>query len=215
MPSIRCRITRTIRSKIERLVKIQNYHTQRVRQVPQAAVRPRRMATARCSIIRIILYGSNMSNSDLHNNDPLPSAVLGAGYGKIKGGQHLHYPQDTPHANLLLTLLDRAGVPVEKLGNSTGTVRGSLMAEAREHRRGALLALFVALACVAPAWPASAPASAPTGAPAPADINARQSDGSTAVAVGGVPGRCRSRQQAAQGRRRRQHGQRIRGHAPE
>ena len=39
----------------------------------------------------------------------------------IKGGQHLKYPQDTPHANLLLTLLDRAGVPVETLGNSTGT----------------------------------------------------------------------------------------------
>ncbi len=39
----------------------------------------------------IILFGSNMSNSDLHNNDPLPSVVLGKGCGKIKGGQHLHY----------------------------------------------------------------------------------------------------------------------------
>ena len=33
-----------------------------------------------------------MSNSDLHNNDPLPSAVFGRGYGKIKGGQHLGLP---------------------------------------------------------------------------------------------------------------------------
>ncbi len=72
---------------------------------------------ARCSII---LFGSNMSNSDLHNNDPLPSVVLGHGCGKIKGGQHLHYPQDTPHANLLLTMLDRVGVPLKSLGNSTG-----------------------------------------------------------------------------------------------
>jgi hypothetical protein len=69
----------------------------------------------------IILFGSNMSNSDKHNNDPLPSAVFGRAYGRIKGGQHLKYPQNTPHANLLLTLLDRAGVPVEKIGDSTGT----------------------------------------------------------------------------------------------
>ncbi len=61
-----------------------------------------------------------MSNSDLHNNDPLPSAVLGRGYGKIKGGQHLHYPQDTPHANLLLTLLNRAGIASPAIGISSG-----------------------------------------------------------------------------------------------
>jgi hypothetical protein len=71
----------------------------------------------------IILYGSNMSNSDLHNNDPLPSVVMGRGCGRIKGGQHLHYPQDTPHANLLLTLLDRAAIKdVSKFANATGTL---------------------------------------------------------------------------------------------
>jgi hypothetical protein len=68
----------------------------------------------------IILFGSNMSNSDKHNNDPLPSAVLGRGYGSIRGGQHLAYPQDTPHANLILTLLQRAGIPAEAHGDSTG-----------------------------------------------------------------------------------------------
>jgi len=61
-----------------------------------------------------------MSNSDKHNNDPLPSALLGHASGRVKGGQHLHYPQDTPHANLLLTMLNRVGVPLEKFGNSTG-----------------------------------------------------------------------------------------------
>jgi hypothetical protein len=69
----------------------------------------------------IILYGSNMSDSNVHNNSPLPSAVLGRGYGRIKGGQHLRYPADTPFANLLVTLLDRGGIPVEKIGNSAGT----------------------------------------------------------------------------------------------
>ena len=67
----------------------------------------------------IILFGSNMSDSNRHNNDPLPAAIVGRGYGRIKGGQHLKYPQDTPFANLLLTLLERAGVPVDSIGNST------------------------------------------------------------------------------------------------
>ena len=68
----------------------------------------------------IILYGSNMSNSDRHNQFPLPTALLGGGCGKLKGGQHLRYPDHTPLANVLLTMLDRAGVPVDKLGDSTG-----------------------------------------------------------------------------------------------
>ena len=68
----------------------------------------------------ILLYGSNMSDSNLHNADPLPSVVFGRGSGALRGGQHLQFAQDTPHANLILTLLDRAGVQVESLGNSTG-----------------------------------------------------------------------------------------------
>ena len=107
-------------AKIDKLVKVQNFHTQVF-----AGFLDRLAATADGdgSLLdhSIVLFGSNMSNSDRHNNDPLPSAVFGRAYGRIKGGQHLHYPQDTPHANLLLTLLDRAGVPVEQLGDSTGT----------------------------------------------------------------------------------------------
>lgn len=69
----------------------------------------------------IVLYGSNMSDSNAHNANPLPSAVFGGGNGRLKGGQHLRYGDDTPHANLVLTLLERAGVPgIETLGNSTG-----------------------------------------------------------------------------------------------
>lgn len=68
----------------------------------------------------MFLYGSNMSNSNAHNNFPLPSVVLGGGAGKIKGNQHLKYEDHTPLANLLLTMLQRAGVPVEQHGDSTG-----------------------------------------------------------------------------------------------
>jgi hypothetical protein len=70
----------------------------------------------------IILFGSNMANSDAHNNDPLPQALIGRG-GGVRGGQHLHYPQDSPHASLLATILERAGVPSEEyasFADSTG-----------------------------------------------------------------------------------------------
>jgi hypothetical protein len=67
-----------------------------------------------------ILFGSNMSNSDRHNNDPLPSALLGHAHGKIKGGQHLKYPQDSRHADLLQTILDRNNIPVKSIGDSGG-----------------------------------------------------------------------------------------------
>jgi Protein of unknown function (DUF1552) len=68
----------------------------------------------------IILYGAGLSNSDRHTHSPLPTLVLGGGAGTIKGGRHLVYPEDTPLTNLHVTLLDKMGVPAEKLGDSTG-----------------------------------------------------------------------------------------------
>ena len=69
----------------------------------------------------IFLYGSNMSNSNAHDHYPLPTVVLGGGAGKIKGNQHLKFDNHEPLANLLLTLLQRADIPVESHGDSTGT----------------------------------------------------------------------------------------------
>jgi len=105
-------------AKLERLAKIQVYHSQAfakfIKKLSETPDGDGSMLDH-----SIILYGSNMSNSDLHNNDPLPVALLGRGYGRIKGGQHLHYPKDTPLANLMLTVMNRSGVPVEKVGDST------------------------------------------------------------------------------------------------
>ena len=67
----------------------------------------------------ILLYGSNMSNSNAHDEFPLPDDRRRRRCGKLKGGQHLKYEDKTPLANLHLTLLERAGVPVDKFGNST------------------------------------------------------------------------------------------------
>ena len=68
----------------------------------------------------LILYGSGMANSNLHNNDPIPSLLMGKAAGKVKGNQHLVYPQDTPLGNLMLTVLERAGVERDHHGDSTG-----------------------------------------------------------------------------------------------
>ena len=68
----------------------------------------------------MILYGSNMSNSNVHNHFPLPTLLAGGGAGQLKGGRHLQYPDHTPMSNLLLTMLDKAGIPMESLGDSTG-----------------------------------------------------------------------------------------------
>ncbi len=61
-----------------------------------------------------------MSDSNRHNNDPLPAAILGRAHGRIKGGQHLRYPQDARFSDLLVTLFDRAQIPVESIGDSGG-----------------------------------------------------------------------------------------------
>src|SRR5215469_1659090 len=68
----------------------------------------------------LILYGSGMSNSNVHNHSPLPVFVAGGAAGKMKGGRHLKYPENTPMANLLLTILNKAGVPQESIGDSGG-----------------------------------------------------------------------------------------------
>jgi hypothetical protein len=68
----------------------------------------------------LIVYGSNMSNSNAHDHFPLPMALVGGACGTVKGGQHLRYPDRTPVSNMLLTVLNRAGVPIESLGDSTG-----------------------------------------------------------------------------------------------
>ena len=68
----------------------------------------------------LILYGGAMSNSNIHNHSPLPIVVAGGATGTVKGGRHLSYPVDTPMANLLLTILNKAGVPQQSVGDSIG-----------------------------------------------------------------------------------------------
>jgi hypothetical protein len=107
-------------SKMERLVRIQNYHTsvfaRFVRTLSELPDGDGSMLDN-----AILLYGSNMSNSNAHNHFPLPSAIVGGGCGKLRGNLHLKVADRTPVSNLMLTVLQRAGVPVESHGDSTGS----------------------------------------------------------------------------------------------
>jgi hypothetical protein len=107
-------------TKMARLAKVQTFHTKMFTYfLEKLDAMPEAGGTVLDN--SIILFGSNMSNSDRHNHDPQPNAVFGLGAGTIKGGQHLAYPQDTPLANLHLTLLNRAGIAEQSFGDSTGT----------------------------------------------------------------------------------------------
>jgi hypothetical protein len=105
--------------KMERLAKVQLFNTQtfagflkKLQQMPDGESTMLDQS--------IILFGSNMSNSNMHDHFPLPTAVVGGGCGKLKGNQHLRYPDHTPIANLHVALLNKAGIPTQSIGDSTG-----------------------------------------------------------------------------------------------
>ena len=100
---------------------IQTYHVTRFREFVDklAAIREGGGTLLDNSIV---LFGSNMSNSNAHDHYPLPAVLLGGGSGRIKGGQHISYDQRTPMTNLILTMLHKAGVEMDSLGDSTGLV---------------------------------------------------------------------------------------------
>ena len=109
-------------TRIEKLAKIQTWHLEQFADfVKKMAETP----DGQGSLLdhSIFMYGSNMSNSDRHDNYPEPNIVVGGGNGKMRlGGQHIVLPERTPIANLHLTLLQKVGVERDTFGDSTGTI---------------------------------------------------------------------------------------------
>jgi hypothetical protein len=68
----------------------------------------------------LFLYGASLSNPNLHAHYDLPLALVGGAGGQLEGNRHLRFPAETPMTNLLLAMLDKAGVPTDSLGDSTG-----------------------------------------------------------------------------------------------
>jgi hypothetical protein len=108
-------------AKLERLQRVQTYHTQAFARFVQK-LKDTPDGDGSMLDHSLLVYGSNMSDSNAHDHFPLPMALVGGGCGKVKGGQHLRYPDRTPVSNMLFTVLNRAGVPLESLGDSTGEI---------------------------------------------------------------------------------------------
>ncbi len=71
----------------------------------------------------MIVYGAGLADGNRHEHVNLPVMLLGGGCGTLKTGRHLHLAAKTPINNLYVSMLDRMGVPVESLGDSTGPLR--------------------------------------------------------------------------------------------
>jgi hypothetical protein len=68
----------------------------------------------------LLVYGGGMGDGNLHQHADLPCVLVGKLGGTVKAGQHVAYPSGTPMTNLLLTVLDKVGVSVASIGDSTG-----------------------------------------------------------------------------------------------
>jgi hypothetical protein len=112
------------RQRLEKLVVIQRYHVQRFAEfIDKLAQTP----DGDGSLLdqSMFMYGSNMSNSDRHNNYPLPTLLVGGGAGSLTGGgRHIDLPERTTHSNLLLTVANKAGLELDSISDSTGEIAG-------------------------------------------------------------------------------------------
>lgn len=76
----------------------------------------------------MVLFASALSDGDKHDMHNLPLVLGGRGGGRIDSGQHLVYAEDTPLANLYVSMLDAFGAPVERFSDSTGPLAGLIRA---------------------------------------------------------------------------------------
>ena len=108
-------------AKLERLYKINEYH---FRQFAYLVDKLSKLPDADGNMLdhTLFLYGTGISDSNTHFHDDLPIALVGGKAAGIKGGRYIRYPKGTTLTNLHVTILQNMGVPVEQIGDSTGTV---------------------------------------------------------------------------------------------
>ena len=106
--------------RIEELAKINQYH---VKMVAYLAANLANVQEGDGTLLdhTLVLYGSNMGNSNQHVHYDVPHVLIGGANGKLEGGRHLAYPtKEVPTGNLLLSLLDRFDIHQDRIGDSTG-----------------------------------------------------------------------------------------------
>ena len=107
--------------KLEKIRKINHFHVQhlayfleRLKAIPEGDG----TLLDQCMIV----YGSGLSDGNRHNNENLPVLLAGRGGGTLRPGRHIRYREETPMTNLFVSMLDRVGVQVPYLGDSTGSL---------------------------------------------------------------------------------------------
>ena len=107
--------------KLEKISKINQFH---VRQLAYFLERLKSIPEGDGSLLDqcMIVYGSGLSDGNRHNNENLPVLLAGRGGGTITPGRHIRYQEETPMTNLYMALLDRVGVNVPYIGDSTGSL---------------------------------------------------------------------------------------------
>ncbi|HTW66895.1 MAG TPA: DUF1552 domain-containing protein [Bryobacteraceae bacterium] len=105
--------------KLAKLAKIDAYH---VKQMGIFLGKLKQTQDGEATLLdnSMIVYGGGISNGNMHNHEHLPIVLAGGGAGQLKGGRHIVYKQDTPMSNLLRSVLDKAGVHTDTLGDATG-----------------------------------------------------------------------------------------------
>ena len=107
--------------RIQKLIKIQTYHVERFAEfVTNLANTPDGEGTLLDN--SMLLYGSNMANSNSHSNYPVPNILVGGGAGALNGGRQIELPERTSISNLHLTILNKAGLEMLSFGDSTGEI---------------------------------------------------------------------------------------------
>jgi hypothetical protein len=111
------------KAKIEKVTQINEYH---IGQFLYLLEKFRSIRDGDGSLLdnSMIVYGSGLADGNQHQHHNLPCVVAGRGRGALHPGRHVRYADETPMANLFLSMLDGMGVPIDRWGDSTGRLGG-------------------------------------------------------------------------------------------
>lgn len=107
--------------KLEKIRKINQFHVQ---QLAYFLERLKSIPEGEGTLLdqSMIVYGSGLSDGNRHNNENLPVLLAGRGGGTLNPGRHIRFQEETPMTNLFMSMLERVGVDVPYVGDSTGTL---------------------------------------------------------------------------------------------
>ena len=121
-PFHNCSHHQEIPNNITRLAQLNEYHLRNVMGYFVARLADTPDGDGSLLDHSLVLYGSGMGDSQPHNHTELPAVLAGGASGRMAGGTHLRMPSGTPMSNLLVTMLDKLDVPVDRFADSNGTV---------------------------------------------------------------------------------------------